>query len=435
MGFEALLWGCQVRCFGMPFYAGWGLTQDELPPPGRRVAASIESLVHAALIAYPRYLDPETHELCSPERLLAWMGLQRAQIERFPPQLNAVGFSRWKKPLLRRFLAGSELHFCSERRALRSSEPVLLWGQRRWRGTADQGVWRVEDGFLRSVGLGADLVKPLSWVIDGRGLYYDARTPSDLEQVLQNFQPQPALLERARCLRDTMARLRVTKYNMSGPVWRRPPGGKRVVLVVGQVESDASIALGAPGLRTNLALLQAVHAEVKARQPGAWLVYKPHPDVAAGLRSAGVGEKLASAWCDEVVPHAAITDLFEQVDEVHVLTSLAGFEALLRGLHVVVWGAPFYMGWGLTEDRLTLPRRRRRLGLDELLAACLIHYPVYVSRVSGRYATPERAVQEIEAWRVSRPAGADQVSLGRKLWRQILRLSVALRRGWLARSA
>jgi capsular polysaccharide export protein len=66
-GFEALLHGRPVRCFGMPFYAGWGLTEDDLPPPPRRGKASFEALVHAALVDYPRYLDPDTGRLTTVE--------------------------------------------------------------------------------------------------------------------------------------------------------------------------------------------------------------------------------------------------------------------------------------------------------------------------------------------------------------------------------
>lgn len=77
LGFEGLLWNKSVHVFGMPFYAGWGLTQDALSAPKRRMAASLEQLVHAALIAYPRYLDPESGLRCEPERLLTWMGQQR----------------------------------------------------------------------------------------------------------------------------------------------------------------------------------------------------------------------------------------------------------------------------------------------------------------------------------------------------------------------
>ncbi len=57
-GFEALLHGRPVRTFGMPFYAGWGLTDDDLAAPARRGAAPLEALVDAALLRYPRYVDP-----------------------------------------------------------------------------------------------------------------------------------------------------------------------------------------------------------------------------------------------------------------------------------------------------------------------------------------------------------------------------------------
>lgn len=58
MGFEGLMWDRPVRCFGMPFYAGWGLTADELPSPSRRHRATIEDVVHAALVDLARYAHP-----------------------------------------------------------------------------------------------------------------------------------------------------------------------------------------------------------------------------------------------------------------------------------------------------------------------------------------------------------------------------------------
>lgn len=80
MGFEALLWGKPVRSFGMPFYAGWGLTGDDLPAPARRTAAqgvTLGALTHAALVQYPRYLDPDTGRRCEVERLIDWMAARR----------------------------------------------------------------------------------------------------------------------------------------------------------------------------------------------------------------------------------------------------------------------------------------------------------------------------------------------------------------------
>jgi capsular polysaccharide export protein len=87
------------------------------------------------------------------------------------------------------------------------------------------------------------------------------------------------------------------------------------------------------------------------------------------------------------------------VDAVHVLTSLAGFEALLRGREVYTWGLPFYAGWGLTHDRLSCARRNRNLTLDELVHASLIAYPRYVSRRSGLFMDAEEAIEELAEWR------------------------------------
>jgi capsular polysaccharide export protein len=169
--------------------------------------------------------------------------------------------------------------------------------------------------------------------------------------------------------------------------------------VPGQVETDASILTGSIDIRTNLALLQAV----RAARPDAWIVYKPHPDVVAGLRGRGADEAKASRFCDEILTEGSMHDLLLRVDEVHVLTSLSGFEALLRHKPVVCWGHPFYAGWGLTQDSHPHPRRTRRLQLDELVAGALLRYPVYLSARTGQRCTPEEAVEELLQWRARRP--------------------------------
>jgi capsular polysaccharide export protein len=68
IGFEALMRGIPVTTFGMPFYAGWGLTDDRAEGAAavaarqRRSATgvSVDTVARAALIDYPRYADPET---------------------------------------------------------------------------------------------------------------------------------------------------------------------------------------------------------------------------------------------------------------------------------------------------------------------------------------------------------------------------------------
>src|SRR5690606_15993011 len=111
MGFEGLLWGKPVHVFGMPFYAGYGLTHDRLPAPDRRSPVSLEQLIHGALVEYARYLDPESGQLCQPERLISWMKLQRTCRTRFPKEIFAPGYSSWKRPIVRDFFQGSAVRF------------------------------------------------------------------------------------------------------------------------------------------------------------------------------------------------------------------------------------------------------------------------------------------------------------------------------------
>jgi capsular polysaccharide export protein len=212
----------------------------------------------------------------------------------------------------------------------------------------------------------------------------------------------------------------LTKYNVGLRPWQRPAHDKKIILVPGQVESDASLAFGAPGLRTNIGLLQAV----RQAHPDAWLVYKPHPDVLAGMRAQGVGEGDAAAWCDELVTDVAMGELLSQVDEVHVLTSLAGFEALLRGRPVTCYGQPFYAGWGLTTDLIALPRRTQNLTLDALVAGSLLLYPAYLNLETSRRSTPEQALDALLAWRAR---SGDALPWWRRAFRVILRRVVGVR--------
>ena len=314
-----------------------------------------------------------------------------------PARIHAVGFPRWKKPIVRQCFAGSKVDFLEKGVPVAEDACVAVWGN----ATAPPGlgpagqVFRLEDGFLRSVGLGADIVRPLSWVVDPVGIYYDATRPSGLERILGGHPFDPSLLERAGALRERIIAERITKYNVDHLAWQRPSSATRVILVPGQVESDASIALGAPGISRNMELLRAV----RESNPGAYVLYKPHPDVVARMRLPGADEGLATRWCDEIITNVEMGMLLSSVDEVHVLTSLAGFEALLRGKPVTCYGQPFYAGWGLTKDLLPPTRRTRRLGLDELLAGVLILYPIYLHPTANKIIQPEEALDLLIAWR------------------------------------
>lgn len=413
MGFEALMAGKPVTCFGVPFYAGWGLTDDRVPLPRRERRRSLQEVFAAAYILYARYLDPDTGQSCEIERVMEYLQTQRDFFRRNQGAFFCFGFSFWKRGFVRSFLKspGNRIVFArgvadAGKNGFDPEARLIVWGRRDDSGVRQLAarhrvpIWRMEDGFLRSVGLGSDLTAPFSLVVDTRGIYYDPSRSSDLEHILQQTDFSPAQLLRAAALRETIVSTGVSKYNLAGRALPRLPegNGKKVVLVPGQVEDDASVELGCRDIRSNEALLK----EVRAIRPDAYLIFKPHPDVVSGNRKGKVRLSRARALCDLVVDDASIAECLKVADEVHTMTSLVGFEALMRGIPVFVYGQPFYCGWGLTHDRHVVERRRRKLSLDKLVAGTLLIYPRYLDPGTGAFTTPECVVSRLLEERAAR---------------------------------
>jgi capsular polysaccharide export protein len=394
-GLEALIGGAPVTCFGLPIYAGWGLTDDRLACLRRTARPSLEALVAAIYVRYSSYLSPLDGEPCSAVEVARLLAARRRRDVETEGLSHVLGVHRWKDFHIEPFVKGkrSRLTYTMDpQRALerqrRQGGRILVWSSREPDGFAARcaargaPVVRIEDGFLRSVGLGANLEAPSSLVLDRTGIYYDPHSPSDLEELLQTADFGPELLESAAELTALITASRLSKYNVGAGNGGSPfaeAGGRLRVLTPGQVVDDASVRRGGGVVRDNLELLKAV----RVARPDAFIVYKPHPDVEAGLRPGFIDESEILTVADAVARKASIVELLDEADEVHTLTSLAGFEALLRKKRVRVYGMPFYAGWGLTEDAVLCPRRTRRLDLRQLVAGVLISYPRYVHRPSG----------------------------------------------------
>ncbi|MCE3025983.1 capsular polysaccharide biosynthesis protein [Salinicola sp. DM10] len=412
LGFEALMAGKPVHCFGVPFYAGWGLTLDAQACPRRQRQRSLEELFAAAYLRYCRYANPYTATPSTLEETLDLLADQKRQRDRLAGRWLALGFSNWKRGFVRDFLGpAATVQFSHEKTPLATQlatcDSLVVWGQKLTPEiktlcqTHGVRLWRMEDGFVRSVGLGVDLTRPLSLAFDARGLYYDANHTSDLEQLLEHTPFDAALLARAARLRRRLIDLKLSKYNVAGrnlPALPREAIGTRpIVLVPGQVETDASIAQGSPEIKTNQQLLAAV----RERRPDAFIIYKPHPDVTSGAR-VGLIDRQAQDLFDLELVDCDIIDLIDLADEIHTMCSLTGFEGLMRGVAVHTYGLPFYAGWGLTHDRLHSPRRTRRLSLDELIAGALLLYPTYVDPQSGDYCNADTAIELMRQQRSAR---------------------------------
>lgn len=412
LGFEALLYGKQVHCFGMPFYAGWGLTHDKLVCERRTAKLTLPQLVYSSLIQYPTYLNPETQQICQVEQIVDWLALQLdgQGIKRTSVDIcYAFGFSLWKRAFVKQFIGrlADNVVFINDAKKLEVllTHPsvkcsVLLWG----RGKADWAnelkmsadVWFMEDGFLRSVGLGADLRRPSSLVIDRQGMYYDSSESSDIIDLLNTIDLTSEQSDRAVAIADVIQSQSITKYNVGCSQSREEliaslqadAQGREIIVVPGQFENDLSIAFSLGSIKKNIDLL----AKVRDDYPQAFIVFKEHPDVYSGVRPGALGKESAKQYADLYLSDINMASLLVCADRVCTLTSLTGFEALLRHKKVTVYGSPFYAGWGLTTDKIELPGRKRTLSLSELIYGSMVQYSRYVDWSTGFLTGPEQTV-------------------------------------------
>lgn len=146
-----------------------------------------------------------------------------------------------------------------------------------------KGAILIEDGFLRSMGLGVNGDAPLSIVVDDLGIYYDAAKPSRLETlILAQEDLLPRLPEGERALRLVIEH-QLTKYNHLPATWPAHlsfDAGKKQVLVIDQTFGDLSLQYGGVTPETFQEMLSAA----KAENPDAVIWVKIHPDVLAGKK-------------------------------------------------------------------------------------------------------------------------------------------------------
>jgi len=321
------------------------------------------------------------------------------------------GFSHWKHEFIKPFFSSLDKNTIifinpifkknyfslALKKGLNKNAIIYIWGKKefplveKFAVENEICIYRVEDGFIRSIGLGSDLTQAYSIVIDSQGIYFDPTQKSDLETILQTVKFKKKDLQRAEEIAKYLIEKKLSKYNLYENKKLELTTDKRVLLVPGQVEDDASIKYGALGM-TNLELLQ----ETRKNSHDGYIVYKPHPDVLVGNRVGHIDEKLALKYADEIVTEIGLESVLEICDEVHTMTSLVGFEALMRNKKVFTYGMPFYAGWGLTQDTREEKRRKRRLNLNELIAGTLILYPSYISPFTLKFCEIETVMSELE---------------------------------------
>ncbi|WP_199438637.1 capsular polysaccharide biosynthesis protein [Vibrio owensii] len=406
VGFEALMFGVDVTLFGMPFYGGWGLTDDRLSAPDRRKNVSgvtLEALFAAAYFKYPVYIDPITGKVSSFERIISYLTLKRFEKEYPTGDVYVENFSPWKRKFIKSYLSeimpGSKVRFKRGKvntNKLTPEDTLLVWGHREdHEFTREYNIMVCEDGFIRSCGLGSDLNYPSSLCFDLGGIHFDAFGGSELESILAHNRYNEIELKYASKLIESLNKANISKYNVGVTEvvdYSIMANGRKIILVVGQVEGDKSIKYSTSEHVTNYELVHAVRKD----NPDAFIVYKPHPDVVSKNRPRETNREKLISIIDHEERDVSINSMFDAVDEVHLISSLTGFEALLRGKSVYCYGMPFYAGWGLTTDKGFKPIwRDRNLSLEEVVLGALKLYPEYIDWGTQRKTEVESL---IEAW-------------------------------------
>jgi capsular polysaccharide export protein len=305
---------------------------------------------------------------------------------------------------------------------------VVGWGHKSTASAARQFSVRrnkryvaIEDGWIRSLRPG-DSEFPRSLILDRTGIYYDANAPSDLERLIEESAAETDTEVRLRAERG-IARLRreaISKYNHAPRLDERalglsPRDGRRRVLVVDQTFGDASVTAGMANADSFSRMLAAARDE----NPGAEILVKLHPEVVAGRKSGYLFDP-----CRDLADVRIIAvpvnpwSLLEIVDHVYVVTSQLGFEALMASRPVSCFGAPFYAGWGLTDDRVAIPRRTSRPSLPQMFSAAYLDYTAYVDTRTGQRISFEAAVDQLVKDRAAMLA-ADRAGGGRG-WRSVI---------------
>jgi capsular polysaccharide export protein len=258
--------------------------------------------------------------------------------------------------------------------------------------------WHLEDGFLRSAGLGKAGSVPLSIIVDDLGLPVDARHVSRLEKLIGEASEDGH--QSGSAIRDAIVRNKLSKYNhLPHKAPSIQPTSRRRLLLVDQVVGDVSVprALGS-AISFDQMLNDAAASNCQC-------VVRTHPDVIAGYRKGYLSEAavLRSGFTLLADP-VSVSSLLDVVDEVWTVSSQFGFDALLRGLPVRCYAAPFYAGWHLTDDRMSdtgkaaISGRRHKIRTIEQLAAIAFSlYPSYRDPSTWRQIDVFRAIELILA--------------------------------------
>lgn len=250
----------------------------------------------------------------------------------------------------------------------------------------------LEDGFIRSFDLKKSLIESFSIVEDDIGIYYDATAPSRLENILLNydFYNDRVLMNTSKEAIELIIKYNISKYNHSKDLSDNYfSENEEKILVIVQIEEDKSLKYG---LTNNFTLDDLVKIALE-ENPDSKIYIKIHPDE---ILKDNYNIKFKNDRCKIISEDLNSISLLKNFEKVYTRTSQMGFEAILLGKKCVCFGMPFYAGWGITDDRVLCPRRKRELVVEEVFAASYILYTKYMNPYTKNKIDIIEAIKTIE---------------------------------------
>ncbi|MCP4343700.1 MAG: hypothetical protein GY799_33710 [Desulfobulbaceae bacterium] len=295
--------------------------------------------------------------------------------------------------------------------------------------------FRLEDGFIRSVGLGVHGAATFSIVTDDLGIYYDATKPSRLEKILteHDFCDDIGSEEKAGHAINLIKQFKISKYNATTdlPDADIADNERKKILVIAQTAGDMSLQYGLGNSFSTSHIINAALLE----NPGAEVYLKIHPDVIAGKKKSDLDMKQVPAKCRVITRDINPISLLEKIDKVYTKTSQMGFEALLLGKKCVCFGMPFYAGWGLTDDRIICSRRKRKLTVNQVFTGAYILYSRYYNPYLDKETDIIDTLYTIKKYRDIETVKSTALLHGFSLWKRMVQAGIKKQQDRHKRSA
>lgn len=262
---------------------------------------------------------------------------------------------------------------------------VVKWGIEN-----EKAIYVLEAGFLSSIYPLGDKEPPLSFHVDSTGgIYLQGDENNEIIDFLNSEEKlNEEQIRAAKEVRETIVSNGLSKYNFSKRVSDFELGE---ILVVDQTLNDFSIKLADSDIETFERMMQYVIS----KHPFDKIFIKVHPEVLLGIRKGNIDidKYKIREGIEFITTNIPLDQLFAGFSEVYTVSSTLGFEALLYGKKVHVFGKCFYGGWGLTVDHVEYTKRNQVRKLEDLIYAIYLRSSFYYDVFLNRNAEPIQAIK------------------------------------------